>query len=451
MMNVRTRILLLASFILFCAFHAKGQDMAKGIVYEDLNKNGKWDKKEKRIPHVAVSNGVQVVLTDHKGEYQLPITATTILFVIKPSGYAVPKDKNNLPQFYYIHNPQGSPELTFKGIAATGKLPTSIDFGLLPEAEEDTFKILVFGDPQVYNEKDVLYFQKGVVDELVGVQGYKFGISLGDLVGNKPTLFSAYIDAISAIGVPWYQVMGNHDINFDVEDDTLSDVSFKAFFGPNNYSLNVGKVHFIILDDILYQGKDAKKPYIGGLRKDQLEFIENDLKYVPKDYLVVLCVHIPLVNNGKHGIRAQDNEKLFSLLKDFPNTFSMSAHTHYQKQVFIDKTLGWQQEKSHHHYNVGTTSGNWYSGALDAKGVPYATMVDGTKKGYASVSFSGNQYAVDYIVSGASPEVKMHVFMPKVVQKKKAPKANMYVNYYLGGDRDTLDFSVDGGEWQLMA
>lgn len=424
---------------------ASAQDFAKGIVYEDINQNGKRDSKEKVIANVAVSNGVDVVQTNSKGEYLLPIGNNTILFVIKPSEYNLPVNSNNLPQFYYIHKPAGSPKLKYKGIEATGKLPKSVDFGLIPANQTDEFKMLVFGDPQVYNEKDVTYFREGVIKELKNAQGYVFGISLGDLVGNNPNLFEPYIESVKEVGLPWFQVMGNHDINFDVASDSLSDVSFKAHFGPNNYSFNQGKVHFIVLDNVIYNGEGAKKPYVGGLRKDQLQFIENDLKLVPKDYLIVLSMHIPMTS-----MRTADRNRVYSALKDFPYTFSMSAHTHKQKQIFIDKSQGWQQEVAHHHFNVGTTSGNWYSGELDANGIPPATMSDGTPKGYAVVTFKGNTYMTDYFVSNADKGFKMTVFLPKVIQKKKSSNSSMYVNYFLGSEKDDVEYSVKEGEWKKM-
>ena len=418
---------------------------AKGIVFEDINRNGKKDKGEKILPDVAVSNGVDVVLTNSKGEYILPVGEDNILFVIKPAGYQVSVDEDNLPRYYYIHKPNGSPKLKFKGVEATGSLPKSIDFGLTPAVEKDEFQILVFGDPQVYNQHEVEYFEKGVIALLKNSTQYEFGISLGDLVGNKPNLFKPYIQAVKQVGIPWYQVMGNHDMNFDVTSDTLSDESFEAHFGPNNYAFNQGKVHFIVLDNILYQGKGAKKPYIGGLRKDQLDFVENTLKYVPKDHLIVINTHIPLLS-----MRKEDSQRLFSILKDFPHTFSMSAHTHIQKQVFIGQEQGWQQSIPHHHYNVGTTSGNWYSGEFNELGVPAATMADGTLKGWAVATFKGNQYEVDYYVSGKPSDFKMNVFLPKVVQKKKKSKASVYVNYFLGGEKDTVYYRVGEGKWQKM-
>lgn len=44
-----------------------------GIVYHDANGNGKRDKRESGIAKVAVSNGRDVVLTDAKGRYELPV------------------------------------------------------------------------------------------------------------------------------------------------------------------------------------------------------------------------------------------------------------------------------------------------------------------------------------------------------------------------------------------
>src|SRR5690606_34605860 len=111
---------------------------------------------------------------------------------------------------------------------------------------------LVFGDPQPYTLQEVDYFDKGVVVEVANIRNVAFGLSMGDLVGNDPELFSPYTKAIKKIGIPWYNLMGNHDINFDVTEDELSDESYEAHFGPANYAFNYGNVHFIVLDDILY-------------------------------------------------------------------------------------------------------------------------------------------------------------------------------------------------------
>lgn len=427
----------------------------KGVVYHDENANGKREKKEIGLAGVAVSNGVEVVKTDNKGGYSLPKRESQVIFVVKPSGYQSPLNANNQPSNHYIHKPSGSPaDFKFRGSKPTGALPASLDFPLVKKEESDDFRVLVFGDPQPYTQEEVDFFEKDIVDEVVGVKNVAFGLSLGDLVGNDLSLNSPYIKAIKKIGLPWYNLLGNHDLNFDAKVDSLSDETFEADFGPANYALNYGQVHFIVLDDVLYPDPRDGKSYWGGFREDQFKFIENDLKYVSKDQLVVLAFHIPLMNTGddKEGnaFRLKDRNRLFELLKDFPHTLSMSAHTHLQRQNFYGKADGWLQQKPHHEYNAGTTSGDWYSGEMKANGTPSSTMRDGTPKGYAFLNLKGNQYTIDYKVAGRDAAYQMEVFVPKVVEQRKNTSAGIFVNLFMGAKGDKVTYAVDGGKWNNM-
>ncbi|MFB9055670.1 calcineurin-like phosphoesterase C-terminal domain-containing protein [Mariniflexile ostreae] len=442
------------TFILICAtlltLGVTAQNKVTGYVYNDLNQNNKKETKEQGISRVAVTNGEQVVLTDGNGKYVLPISSDQIISVIKPSGYKVGTDANNLPQFFYNHKPQGSPDLKFKGVAPTGKLPKYVNFGLIETEEANTFTALVFGDPQVYTLEEIEYFRSGIVSEVKAIKNVPFGISLGDLVGDDLSLFNPYIDAVKEIGIPWYNLMGNHDMNFDAETDALSDETYEAHFGPANYAFNHGKVHFIVLDNILYPDPRDGKGYWGGFRKDQLNFIANDLKFVPKDHLIVLAFHIPLSEPHGDSFKDEDREKLFSLLKDFPNTLSLSAHTHIQKQTFFNASQGWLREKPHHEYNVGTTSGDWYSGKLNEAGIPISTMRDGTPKGYAFLHFKDNQYNIEYKAAGKPKDFQIKIFAPKVVAQGKRTKAGIYANFFMGSEKDTVLYRIDNGEWQSM-
>lgn len=430
---------------------AYAQNKASGVVFEDLNRNGKRDRSEKGIPNVAVSNSVDVVLTNAKGEYSLPVATDNIIFVIKPSTHEVPVNELNQPQFYYIHKPNGSPQLKYAGTSPTGPLPKSLDFPLIPVQHKEKFTMLVFGDPQPYNETEVDYFYRGLVKDVENIKGAEFGLSLGDLVGDNLDLHLPYKKAIKHAGIPWYNVMGNHDENYDVTADSLSDETFERNFGPANYAFNHGNVHFIVLDDILYPDPRDQKSYWGGFRKDQLDFVENDLKLVPKDKLIVLAFHIPLnESEGGDPFRDADRERLFQLLKDFPFTLSMSAHTHYQEQVFMGKEDGWLQDKPHHHFNVGASCGDWYSGKPDVNGVPLSTMRDGTPKGYVFLKFDGNNYTFDYKVAGKPADQYFEIYAPKVVGHNKRSTAGIYANFFIGSPNDQVSYRIGEGEWKPM-
>jgi len=426
------------------------QLVAKGTVYEDSNNNGKRDGKEKGITNVAVSNGVDFALTDEKGNYQLAVSNDNIIFVIKPSGYRTRNDDNNLPQFYHIHKPAGSPaSFKYKGVSATSKLPKSIDFGLVTQSEPTDFTTLIFGDPQPYDMKQMGYFEKGIVDEVANIKSIPFGISLGDLVGDNLDLHKPYINVVKKVGITWYNVMGNHDMNYEAADDSLSDETFESNFGPANYAFNYANVHFIILDDILYPDPRDKKGYWGGFRKSQLDFIANDLKHVDKSKLVVLAYHIPL-QLGNEEFNLQDRQMLFDMLKDYPHVLTLCAHTHLQRNDFYTPEDGWHGAKPLHEYNVGTACGDWFSGEMDAYGVPYSTMRDGTPKGYAFIHFKNNQYVLDYKVAAQSPDYRMELFVPKVIPYKTRITSEVYVNYFMGNKNDKVQSRIDKGEWKDM-
>ncbi len=439
----------LVILVFLASTSAYAQDHASGYVYADVNNNGKRDNNEKGVAHVSVTNGQDVVLTNDKGFYTLPVTEDNIISVIKPTNYQVPKNADNLPQYFYIHKPKGSPQLKYKGVAPTGPLPKSIDFALLPAKENNDFTALVFGDPQVYSLEQVDYFVRGVIKEVEGIKNVAFGLSMGDEVGEKLDLFDPYTKAVKRVGIPWYNIIGNHDLNMDAVKDSLSDESFEAHFGPDNYAFNYGKVHFIVLDDVLYPDPRDGHGYYGGLREDQLKFVENDLKYVPKDYLIVMAFHIPL-SEPQFLFRSSDRVRLFDALKDFPHTLSLSAHTHMQRQDFYTKGAEWKQDKPHHHFNIGTASGDWYSGLSGQEGIPVSTMRDGTPKGYGFIHFKGNGYVIDYKVAGEDASIQMKIIAPKVLKKGNDTLANVFVDFFTGDKNDKAYYRIDNGAYQVL-
>lgn len=431
---------------------AVAQQTARGCVYLDANANGKKDAKEKGMQGVAVSNGREVVTTDNKGRYELPVSDDAIIFLIKPSGYAVPLNADNQPKHYYIHKPKGSPKFEYPGSAPTGPLPASIDFALRPQQESNNFRALVFGDPQIYDDRELGYFDKGIVSEVAGVKDVAFGISLGDLAGKDLGYHKPYSKAVAKIGIPWYNVEGNHDMNNDAPVDSLADETFEANFGPNTYSYNYGNAHFIILDDNLFPDpRGHRRGLWAGFTGKQLEFIKNDLRLVDTGKLVVLAFHCSMYIVNENSFRKEDRNKLFDLLQPYPHVLALSAHSHNQRQHFYGKEEGWNGAARFHEFNVGATCGNWYSGRVNARGVMESVMSDGTPRGYVYLNVTGNQYTADYKVAGKPADYQIGLYHRKVMSNIWWDgQGFIYANFFMGHKGSELECRIDNGDWKRM-
>lgn len=153
----------------------------KGFVFEDLNRDGKFQKGEPGIPGVMVSNGRDVVLTDARGKYKLPAITKSdkkngmSIFITEPIGYDTPVDKDNIPQFFYHYLPKGSPmnyegkPFRFGGLQPTGPMPKQINFPLVQSEYKESFKIVVSGDTQPYSNNEVSYVRDTLVNEMAGM------------------------------------------------------------------------------------------------------------------------------------------------------------------------------------------------------------------------------------------------------------------------------------------
>jgi hypothetical protein len=448
----RAQLAVLAVAIMSAVFLVAGtqsQDpklkQATGVVFHDANANRKFDAGEKTLPGIRVSNGAEIVKTDENGRYSIGVTDDAIVFVVKPKNWRTPISETQLPEFYYIHKPAGSPESKYAGVAPTGPLPKSIDFPLYPQEEPKEFKAIMFGDPQPRNQQEVDFNTHDVVEELVGTDA-SFGVTLGDIVFDDLNMFEAQAKAIALLGIPWYNVIGNHDINYDAPSDKLSDETFERNFGPAYYSFDYGTVHFIVLDDIEWvvdtPGKRGK--YQGGLGKRQIEFVKNDLALISDEQLVVLMMHIPLTNVG-------DRKELYRLIEKRPACISISGHTHHHEHKLIGKEDGWMGPKRHHHIVNVTVCGSWWSGEKDERGLPHSTMADGGPNGYSILSFNGSDYKLDYKAAGRSADYQMQLHIPDEVAKDKVKETPVYANIFNGSELSKVSMRVARSEWQPMA
>lgn len=414
-------------------------DVARGRVFHDKNGNGVLDNGEPGVKDVCVSNGREVVATDAKGHYTLPVSDDTVLFVIKPRDWITTLDVDGISRGYYIHKPAGSPKTKYPGVAPTGPLPASVDFPLNKHHEPKAFDILLFGDPQPEEEKGVAHYGHDVVEELVGFDAM-FGITLGDIVEDRLDLLDDINVLTGRIGVPWHYVMGNHDMNKDTTTDELADETFERIYGPPYYSFNYGKVHVIVLDSIYREG-DKYHPALG---PRQLEFIQNDLAHVPDDYLVVFTMHIP-------NLGFRDKDKLYSIIKDRSHLLMVAAHQHKINHYFLGPDEGWHGEKPLHVYVAGATGGAWWTGFRDEAGIPHTTMSDGSPNGYTIMSVDGNDYTLRYKAARRPADFQMTIAAPESVASAEAAATEIVVNAFTASERATVEMRLGKeGAWTTL-
>lgn len=421
------------------SFGASAAEVARGHVFHDKNGNGVFDRNESGVRRVAVSNGREVVVTDRKGRYALPVSDDTILFVIKPHGWTTALDINGISRGYYVHKPAGSPITEYPGVAPTGPLPASVDFPLTRQREPGKFDALIFGDPQPEDEKGVEHYRHDVVEELIG-SAAKFGITLGDIVEDRLDLLDDINVSTAQIGVPWHYVMGNHDMNKDSSTDALADETFERVYGPPYYSFTYGKVHVIALDSVYREGDD----YHGELGERQLAFIENDLALVPDDYLVIFAMHIPL-------IEFSDKAALFEILKDRSHLLMIAAHWHRIEHLFLGPDDGWHGKTPLHLYVAGATGGSWWTGFRDASGIPHATMSDGSPNGYTVLSIDKNNYSFSYKAARRPADYQMIISAPESVLAAEAAMTEIVANVFAASQRAVVEMRLgDSGDWTPM-
>ncbi len=405
-----------------------GSDVARGTVFHDTNRNSRMDAGEAGVPGVLVSNGLDVTVTDRAGAYALPAVDDMNLFITKPAGMSAPVSPDMVSQFFYIHKVEGSPPLRFGGIAPTGPLPEAVNFPLVDDGTGDVFECLVFGDAQPYSNREIGYVRETAGKLLASRDNSATECLLfeGDVMGDDLSLYPRFKEIIALGRVPQYFVPGNHDLDFDAESDAHSLDTFRAEWGPEYYSFDIGQVHFVVLDNVRYpcNGVDdhpfcdlARAPtYNGVISERQLTWLENNLAQVPEDRLIVINTHIPLVTFANADAQKHQTDNfaaLAEIIGDRP-ALGLSGHTHTTEQILPGEEFAGFAENTgvgpqpFHQIVTGALSGSWWAGDLNDAGIPHATQRLGSPRGYYILEFDGAAYVDTYRTFDAGPEAQMH-------------------------------------------
>jgi outer membrane protein assembly factor BamB len=251
----------------------------KGTVFLDREVNGKVAGHEKGFAKVAVSDGLNVVLTDAAGKYELPGTPKTrFVFITVPAGYQA-SEKHYLP---------------------VDKNISSYDFGLIPFAnsKKKTTRFLQLADTETYEDNG---WVKPISDYAKNEKA-SFIVHTGDICYEKGLNFHGEKVTSKTMGVPVYYCIGNHDL---VKGD-YGEQLFEHNFGPVYYSFEAGNTHYLVTPML---GGDYKPSYT---KADVYRWMKNDLQYVDKKKNIVIFNHDLLTfgNDFVYGINDKEQINL---------------------------------------------------------------------------------------------------------------------------------------------
>jgi hypothetical protein len=360
------------------------------IDLKELVLTGKVHSQGKGIAGVAVTDGINITQTDKNGQYELLSNAmAAFVYISVPAGYAFP-EKKWIADFYKpIEKNSGSVKNDF----------------ILEKLDTDDRKhnFVVWADTQMISKKDVELLKSQSVPDLQAlIKSYPkdtlfHGIGCGDLVWDHFELFADYKEAVESCGIPFYNLIGNHDMDTDARTDDKSANTFKQHFGPTYYSFNRGEIHYIMLDDVFFIG--VAKKYIGYLTENQLQWLEQDLALVKPGSTVVVGLHIP-TNTGaarrakkeeELGGTVSNRDQLYKMLSPY-KVHIMSGHTHFNDN--------WEKENIMEH-NHGTVCGAWWTGPICG---------DGTPAGYGVYEVEGPDIKWYYKSTGMAKNRQLRIY-----------------------------------------
>ncbi|MHA1921014.1 MAG: metallophosphoesterase [Promethearchaeota archaeon] len=212
-------------------------------------------------------------------------------------------------------------------------------FKTAPDNKNSSFKFMAISDTQ--QETWSNGFCKKVAKKLAkNVSDYDFLMNVGDFVYDGQDQ-SDWDDFFQIFGKVLNQtvlvpVIGNHDLSYPKMNESKIHSKFPIYFplssNPNyySYSFNYSMVHFTICD--FQYGTDDE---FTNLRKDQLDWIEKDLRQAQSSKYRIVSFHCPIKGSGFHGINNYMVENLLPLLQKYNVSLILNGHDHHYEHLII--------------------------------------------------------------------------------------------------------------------
>ncbi len=295
----------------------------------DVNGNSIYDPGvDKPLSGLAVSNGVDIVLTDIEGKALIDKGPYSIVFAIKPSGYKpvtpwyVGVSDRDRVYFGFRETVEGN-ELFIAWITDTHLASSSkeVSYALKVNATANPSEYLA----RVFREINKLYNR---ID---------FIVNTGDIVADanwvdKDTAskwFTLYRNLTSTLPKPVYNTPGNHDL-FGLKNPSIKEDNplyglgmYTRYLGPPYYSFNYGPYHFIVLSPHVISNGEL----IYSFPIEEVYWVEKDLRLSSKNRVIVFSHEPPL-----EWARDSNVDRVFELLKEV-NATLFCGHWHIRADI----------------------------------------------------------------------------------------------------------------------
>lgn len=244
------------ALVVLGATHSGCAVTVTGTVYVDRNGDRIRQADEPGVPHAVVAlDRTAFVRADAEGRYQLDVeTGPGVVWVSVPDGFR--------------------PGAVWRRVG-----PGELDLGVIPLTLEEAASPLTFvvaADSHTTNNPADPWDGGDLAEALEQATALaappRFVTIVGDITqGNRLEEFDRVEAAVAELRIPWIAVAGNHDW-YD------GGANWRARWGPDNYSFDVGQLHVVVWDTNLPE-------------TDQLAFFTADLAMVPPDRIVVGLGH----------------------------------------------------------------------------------------------------------------------------------------------------------------
>jgi len=364
------------------------------------------DAEESGIANVSVSDGYSVVKTDRLGRYSLvPSPDAVFLFITRPANYDV------------VGN-------WYKPLAS------EVDFRLRRAKQpEDDYTFVVVTDTHVSADTRSLAGLSQLVREVNALKPPpRFVFNSGDLVNLDKQLtapaatghafFRNYTGIMNHLQMPCYNVAGDHtDSGYRLNEFPLGDhragkAMYWEYLGPNLFSFEYGRLHFVSVDVVYHLAKKATHTMVPAHR----DWFAQDLESRSAGTIVLTASENPLD-------------------RSIPGFAELAKQREIKLQLVGDTHVVSARKAPVPSRAHGALSGTWWNG-------PCADL---HPPGYMIYQVRGT--ALDCFYKGLEKRVAI---VSPAYGAGATGRVTISANLVQPQAGETLQYAVNGGEWRAM-